>query len=185
MHLHYSHLRWRGDLTAHARDGRFELHGLDPQKTTPAYFLDAEHEWGAKVELSGKQPDEDVTVRLLPNGRAKARFVGPDGKPVAKIFPHFEILGSPGPDAWSEDPKDRAQLAADAAYMPNVDRKHYWRGPLTDADGRITLPDLIPGATYRISDRSEPGKPHVRKDFTVKPGETVDLGEILIEKPPG
>jgi hypothetical protein len=34
---------------------------------------------------------------------------------------------------------------------------------------------------YRLSDRSGPGK--VRKEFTVKPGETLDLGDILIEKP--
>src|SRR5262249_30259087 len=106
-------------------------------------------------------------------------------KPVARIFPHLEILGSPGPDAWSQDPNDQAILAADAAYMPNVDRKHYWRGPLTDADGRITLPDLIPRATHRISDTSDQRQKRVRvrKAITVKPGETLDLGAIRIEKP--
>ena len=69
----------------------------------------------------------------------------------------------------------------------NVDRKHYWNGPLTDADGRITLPALIPGALYRITDFSTVNDAdkgvQVRKDFTVKPGETLDLGDILIEKP--
>ena len=74
--------------------------------------------------------------------------------------------------------------------LPNVDPKHYQRpnGPVTDAEGRITLPDLIPGALYRISDWSTGNDPdkgvQVRKDFTVKPGETLDLGDILIEKPP-
>ncbi len=78
-------------------------------------------------------------------------------------------------------------LAADAASMPNVDRIHYWKGPSTDAQGRITLPALIPGALYRISDYStfndrDKGV-QVRKDFTVQPGQTLDLGDILIEKP--
>ncbi len=186
LHFNYSHLEWRGDITVHARDGRFELHGLDPEKPVHADFLDADHEWGATIELSGKQAGEELTIRLQPCGTAKARFVGPDGKPVARIFPYFEILGSPGRDAGSRDPKEQAMLAADAAYMPNVDRKHYWGGPFTGADGRITLPDLIPGATYRISDTSD--RPErgvrVRKDFTVKPGETLDLGDILVEKPP-
>ncbi len=71
--------------------------------------------------------------------------------------------------------------------MINLDRKHYWNGPLTDAEGRITLPDLIPGATYRIYDSSTMNVENlgvqVRKDFTVKPGETLDLGDIRIEKP--
>ena len=56
-----------------------------------------------------------------------------------------------------------------------------------DAQGRIALPVLIPGATYRFVDstmvvRGVTG-PQVRKEFTVKPGETLDLGDILIEKP--
>ncbi len=32
LHFNYFHLNWRGDLTRHARDGSFELHGLDPEK---------------------------------------------------------------------------------------------------------------------------------------------------------
>lgn len=60
-----------------------------------------------------------------------------------------------------------------------------WKGPDTDAEGRITLPALIPGALYRISDYSTVNDRakgvQVRKDFTVQPGETLDLGEISIE----
>ena len=70
--------------------------------------------------------------------------------------------------------------------MPTVDPKHYRKQrPLTDAEGRVTLPALIPGALYRLLDRTDPNGQQVRKDFTVKPGETLDLGDILIEKPQG
>jgi hypothetical protein len=38
--------------------------------------------------------------------------------------------------------------------------------------------------TDRASLTSEQGKGfQIRKDFTVKPGEAIDLGDILIEKP--
>ena len=87
LHIEHFHLIWRGDFTLHARDGLFELHGLDPEKPTRVSFLDADHQWGATVEISAKQAGEDLLVRLQPCGQAKARFVGPDGKPVAKMFP--------------------------------------------------------------------------------------------------
>jgi RNA polymerase sigma factor (sigma-70 family) len=185
LHVNYFHIGWRGDITIHARDGRFELHGLDSEKATRVSFLDADHEWGTTVELSGKQAAEDVTVQLETCGQAKARFVGPDGKPVVGVSSFLEILGTPGPSIDARDPNEQALLAADSTSVSNLDRKHYANGLRTDSEGRITLPDLIPGALYRISDHSDRDKQGilVRKDFTIGPGETLDLGDILIEKP--
>ena len=177
----------RGIRKNPVRDGRFELHGIAPQATTRVNILDPDHEWGASVELSAKQAGEDLTIRLQPCGRAKARFVGPDSKPLAKHRPHIEFVATPGPSQYSRNKQDEVELRADEVSLGNIDRKHYWNDPLTDALGRVTLPDLIPGALYRILDFStnnvrDKGS-QIRKDFTVKPGETIDLGDILIEKP--
>jgi hypothetical protein len=46
----------------------------------------------------------------------------------------------------------------------------------------VTIPALIPGATYRLAIPGTTGTQR-HKDFTVKPGETIDLGDILIERP--
>jgi hypothetical protein len=65
-----------------------------------------------------------------------------------------------------------------------VDRQHYRNDRQTDAEGRLVLPALVPGAVYRIIDRSNQTKGYqVRRDFTVKPGETLELGDILVENP--
>ncbi len=178
----------------HAPGGRFEVHGLDPERATPVFFLDAAHGWGAAVELSGQQAGEDLTIRLQPCGRATARLVGPDGQPLARFdlcrWPFVDLVKlvlTPGADAFSRNPADRARLAADTVYMVNVDPEHYRSGLITDAEGRVTLPTLIPGATYRISDyttvRVQDKGAQVRRDFTVKPGEAADLGDIVIEQP--
>jgi len=180
--------RWRGDYQIAVRDGRFELHGLAPEASTRIWVLEPEHEWGATVEISGEQAGEDVTIHLQPCGRALARFVGPDGKPIAKYYPaYFEFVATPGRSRFDLRKLREPELAANAELIANVDRKHYGNHPRTDAQGRITLPDLIPGARYRIidfttRDNEETGI-QTRKDFTVKPGETLDLGDILIEKP--
>ncbi len=70
--------------------------------------------------------------------------------------------------------------------MNQIDPINHAKPPTTDAEGWITLPALIPGASYRIADRTTAGTaegPKLRRDFTVKSGETLDLGDILIEKP--
>ena len=77
-------------------------------------------------------------------------------------------------------------LSADESVLDAVDPVNYEMPLVSDPDGRLTLPVLIPGATYRITDFTvarEPISSLVRKEFTVKPGETLDLGDILIEKP--
>jgi RNA polymerase sigma factor (sigma-70 family) len=180
---------WLANGQIKARDGRFKLHGLDPQGSTRISILDPEHEWGATLDVSGKQAGQDLTIRLQPCGRARARFIGPDGKPVTNPSPPlYEFVATPGPSAYSRRKgAEQAALTADADFLGNVDRRHYRDDPVPDAEGRLTLDALIPGALYRITDFStvnqEKGA-QVRKEFTVKPGETLDLGDILIEKPP-
>jgi RNA polymerase sigma factor (sigma-70 family) len=168
-----------------ARDGWFEIHGLDSEKPVPVCFLDAEHQTGARVELSGKQSGQEITVRLVPCGRATARYVDGDGKPLAGFSPAPDIIITPGraaprPYSLDED-AGRNELLADEASVTNLDRYNYWNGIKTDAKGRVTFPALIPGATYRFSqwekDRWVPNK-----GFTVKSGETLDLGDVVIRK---
>jgi RNA polymerase sigma factor (sigma-70 family) len=186
LHADATRPSWDGQSRVPVRDGRFELHGLGPEGSARISILDPEHEWGATLEVSGKQAVEGLTIRLQPCGRARARFVGPDGQPTAKHQPMFEFVATPGPSRYS---RSQAELSADSEMLVNLDRKHYGTPPGTDAEGRITLPSLIPGALYRITDGSAIKDvnqgPQVRRDFTVKPGETLDLGDILIEKPGG
>ena len=57
-----------------------------------------------------------------------------------------------------------------------IDRRHYWRAPLTDMDGRVALPALIPGATYRI----ETGRAGAFVDWVAKSG-NFDLPDIELD----
>ncbi len=176
-----------GNNQVKVTNGRFELHGLDPEKSTRISVLDPEHEWGATLDVSGKQAGEDLTIRLQPCGRAKMRFVGPDGRPLTRPAAIFEFVATPGPSSYSRrKPQEQAMLPADADFLGNVDRKHHWDDPVADAEGRFTLVSLVPGAIYRISDWSTANDEKgvgIRKEFTVKPGETLDLGDVLIAKP--
>jgi hypothetical protein len=98
------------------------------------------------------------------------------------------MVVTPGPPAGSAAVRAEA-LAADEAALTRIDPVHYRTAPVADAQGRLTLPALIPGATYRITDRSavvarDAGDgPQVRREFAVGPGENVELGDVLIQKP--
>jgi RNA polymerase sigma factor (sigma-70 family) len=179
---------WDPSAPGRVGDGRFELHGLDPDNEIPGVFLDSVHELGATVRLSGNSTQGGlVTVRLDRCGSAKARLVDRDGKVQAKsASANAMLIITPGALFNQFQFKKPGPLYANEATLDTIDPTHY-PGPITsDADGRISLPALIPGATYRIIDQStyrDQIGAHVRKEFTVKPGENVDLGDILIEKP--
>ncbi len=168
-------------------NGRFEIHGLDPETEIPVYFLDPKRKLGGVVNLSGKSAaGGPVTVRLEPCGAARARIVGPDAKPVAGRLTSgiFIMVVTPGPPSFRDS---SGLLAADVAVLSRTDTVNYPTELVSDAEGRITLPVLIPGASYQFIDvsTSVPGQtgPTIRKEFTVKPGETIDLGDVRIEKP--
>jgi hypothetical protein len=165
------------------RDGTFAIPALDPKATYPLHFLDAKRNLGAVVELPGKQAGgEEVTVRLSPCGTARARFLDARGKPLADYRPLLRLLLPPGPHPvpkslpWKGEPlRDRIDAFITTYRAPERETK----GPATDAAGRITLTGLIPGAKYRLL--LDGGK---ARDFTVRAGEVLDLGELTAARPP-
>jgi RNA polymerase sigma factor (sigma-70 family) len=177
-------LYWRARHHGSVKSGRFEIHGLDPNAEVPVYFLDPHHKLGATVDFSGKSAARGpVTVRLQPCGTANARLVDASGKPLATYRGSglIAMVVTPGPYPIGQE-KSETQLAADVATLSGVDPINYADGPFSDALGRIVFPALVPGATYRRNPYRTSGTPLSDK-FTVKPGETLDLGDILIEKP--
>src|SRR5262249_26341944 len=118
------------------REGRFELHGCDPEKSYPIHFLDAKNKAGATVEVSGKQSGGEVTVRLMPCGAATTRLLDADDKPVANSRVWLEVVVTPGPSRDNSKAYNRGELAADAEAVVNIDRLNHWEGGLTDTEGR-------------------------------------------------
>jgi RNA polymerase sigma factor (sigma-70 family) len=181
-HLFYQH-------GLETRDGRFELPGCDPETPRPAYVYDEETGSGATVPMGGRgMADGPVTVRLQRCGSARMRILDGNGQPVAGYRPYLELvppLLDPARKRQPTPPDGHLALLQNRheGFLPWG--KHYGRGLATEATnarGEITLPDLIPGATYRIS--SVHGWTIVVKTFTVEAGKTVDLGN-LTDKPPG
>ena len=156
----------------------------------PVYFLEPKRKLSAVVNVSIRPAaNVPVAVRIEHCGAAKARFVDPDGKPVVgRISGNLSLtmVVTPGPPFSTA--KNQARLiAADEAELNMIDTVNYKSELVSDAEGRVTLPVLIPGATYRFIDDTMSARgaidPQLRKEFTVRPGETLDLGDIRIEKP--
>jgi hypothetical protein len=193
------------------REGQFELHGLDPEVETPVYFIDPARKLGAFVKLSGKSvalmtianrgvklsakiafPDKSavrgpITIRLEPCGAARARIVDPQGEAVAGRLPRgvaIMMVVTPGAPASPATLKAGLRFAEELR-LSSVDPINHKAPLVCDAEGWLTVRSLIPGATYRVIDDTAglDAVPQVRKEFAVKPGETIDLGDILIEKP--
>lgn len=169
-------LTWRGH-TFPTLGGRFQFQGLEPGKPYPVYVLDAKNRLGATLAVeAGMNPP---TVVLRPCGEASARFVDLEGKPLKGHRPLIKMVFRPGVDETNFDEQKLGALAADSDFVGNIDQINYWPGLAADADGRIKLPALIPGATYRLL-IAKNGRPFIAKEFTVESGQTLDLGEFSL-----
>jgi hypothetical protein len=152
-------------------DGRFELPGCDSEKPLEVFFLAPKDHLGVHLELpAGKIGPDPLTVRLQPCGKAMARFVRKDGTPAASIWPVTQLVITPGDTVEL----DRTKPAADLIFLANVDREHH-NSPVfqTDAQGRATFVNLVPGATHWIEGSGPRARFH--KEFTVGAGESNPL----------
>jgi RNA polymerase sigma factor (sigma-70 family) len=180
---------WRGDYHGSALKGRFELHAIDLESKVPVYFLQPERKLGATAQVSGKSAASGpLTIRLEACGTANARLVDANRRPLVRYSDAslISMVVTPGPDPSVREPAGASGLVTDSESLTKIDSINYAKPPESGPDGRITFAALIPGATYRIIDRTTiqgPSGAQLRKEFTVKTGEVLDLGDILIEKP--
>jgi hypothetical protein len=163
-------------------DGRFTLSGLEPEQTISAFVFDTERQLGASLKLAVPTDGQPVTVRLHPCGSARARFVDQEGKALANVRLLTDpMLGLEMVIRLSsyEDRRDRANTFA-TTLVDNIDGGRYQK-LRTDAQGQLTFPSLIPGATYRVM--AGEGAWVVKKEFVAEAGKTAELSEISVKLP--
>jgi RNA polymerase sigma factor (sigma-70 family) len=161
------------------KDGRFEVPGCDPEKPVTFYFLDVKDHLGGTAEISGRLAAKGpITVRLRPTASASILLKGPGDKVPDYYEARGQLAGlrlviTPGPDIEEINKNIFDVIPGDFVYQINLDfdPDHL---PQPGPDGRITLRNLIPGAPYRFRSR----------EFTPEPGQTVDLGEVVVEPRP-
>jgi RNA polymerase sigma factor (sigma-70 family) len=180
-------------------DGTFALPNCDPEKTYRVFILSGQPAGGmrfapfidaagpARVDaesvvnglISGKNPlgavaelsakgaaGKAIEVKLAPCQSAEVRFVDAAGRAVwQKVW--LELLVKPG-------------LSAEAALLASPYQMPGGKSPLgPDAAGRITIPGLIPGATYRLKVltglEGQENEVRFEKDFTVEAGKKTKL----------
>ena len=73
---------------------------------------------------------------------------------------------------------------ADEAFLTVLDPINYAKAPASDDQGRIVFRASSPAHQYRLSggETIPAVGPELHKVFTVRPGETLDLGDILIRR---
>jgi hypothetical protein len=172
---------WRGGGAPIVRGGEFEIVGLEKGKEYPIHFLHPERKLGATAIL--KVGEAEPTVVLKPCGEAKFRLVDAEGRPVADHEPTVEMVVTPGPHHFDAKSAQAGKLAGDSDFIQNVDRLNQGDRHISDKDGRILVPALIPGATYQIVTRLN-NEFQIAKVFQAQANESLDLGDITVEPLP-
>lgn len=165
---------WRG-FPQELVGGHFRIGGLPVDGQGTAYFFEPRRKLGATVALAA---GKDQQVVLEPCGQAALRFVDGQGQPIPKHDALVELVATPGVSRFDRQAMEAGQLAADTVMISNMDRSTYG-AVATGEDGRLTLPALIPEATYRVSTFRDGGY-RIAKEFAARSGESLELGDVVV-----
>jgi hypothetical protein len=128
-------------LPLSVHQGCYELPGCVAGRVYPVFFLDTVNGWGAAVDLRaghGAGPE----VKLARCGSARLRLLDGKGRPLAGRRLDLAL----GTERSFPADKPPRQRAVDKSVSSWFDLRHYATDPVSDADGWLTLPALIPGA---------------------------------------
>ncbi len=171
---------WRARYThGSVKSGRFEVHGLDPDAEVPVYFLDPNHQArcdGRSLGQVGGRRTGHRPAPALRHGQGAARSTPAASRSRVSGSDLISMVVTPGP-TLSERTGGSASDWLTMATLAGIDPINYADGPVSDAQGRIAFPALIPGATYRLttatvrrelrSARNSPSSPARRSTWAI------------------
>jgi protocatechuate 3,4-dioxygenase beta subunit len=181
--LPYSDEFWMANPAMFAGN-RFEIRGVPPDDDLPVFLLDPDARQGKRLAVRASDSGQPLRVKLDPCGSLTMRFVDLEGKPIAGHSPSLMMVFTPGKSLYdfgnnADGPR------ADETFIQNFDRVNNG-DPTSDETGRVIFPALIPGVAYRlmeIAEKDQEQKPPKYREITVKPGERLELPDIVIRNP--
>ena len=139
---------------------------LDPKKPRRLLFLHVKRHLAGTLTLRGDEK-EPVVVRLGRAGAVTGRVLDRDGQPLSGADVNVILSDQSG-----------FELYRVAQYQPTS---------RTDKDGRFRLEDIVPEMKFTLGivrgRTSFAGEPHIGVR-QVKPGETLDLGDLRVKPGP-
>ena len=161
-------------------DGQLDVPGFHPKRSTPLFILDIEAACGGVVSPASEHlnPNE-ATIKLLPCGAAKFRFVNDRGEPLADYQPQIHLIFKAGAPATYFIVPDQP-LWSDTIIWVNVIRPR--KLSKADDDGNVVVDGLIPGADYNLYFVNKEGRWDEGYQFTIRTGETTDVGEVVLHE---
>jgi hypothetical protein len=157
------------------RAGRYELPGCATGCVYPVLFLDTVNGWGAAVDLMVGH-DAGPEVKLAPCGSVRVRLLDAKSRPLARRGLRLVLLTERSFPA-SKPPLKRA---ADGHLSVCYDPRNYSTDPVSDGEGWLTLPALIPGARYVLQYADVKGVLRFTPEFRGESGERLQLPNLVI-----
>ena len=148
-------LSWRLNYQAACETAGSRSTGSTPTPKSPSTSSSRSTSWARRSMLSGKSgAGGPVTVRLQPCGTARAPARRPGREAGRRVSPRAGSRWSSRPGLIELDRTSPANWSPMQRPVGGSTRSTTADGPVSDAEGRITLPALIPGATYQHPQRS-------------------------------
>lgn len=140
------------------QESTFRVVGLSPGEKRIVLIHDAKRHIGKGLTIDfGPQTPRSIDVQLEPCATIVGRGVDGDGLPVGGV--RLELL-----------------------VRPVGDYATFVRGEAAGADGRFRHEGILPGVDYQLNLNYGFIPKLVRRSLSVKPGETIDLGDVKVSR---
>ena len=163
-------------------DGKLSVHGIPPEGERTVWLLDAENKQGKVLHVRANDANQPLNIALEKCGSVSRRYVDAKQNPVAGYRPEFvAVQMSFLPEDSFQGKTSNDQFVNFNAIIVDLFEDRNGSNVMSDENGRLTYPALIPGAIYGWS--SFPFPSDRPWNLKVAAGEHLDLPDVVITNP--